>query len=266
MKVSVLLATYDEASNIEALIRRIHEILSHRDHEMVVIDDDSPDGTWEIAQTTADSLNTPEKEVVRVFRRTEERGLTSALNFGIQKAKGEVVCWLDCDFQHPPEKLEELLLQIDKGFDAAIGSRYLGQDSGDLRLDREHNSSRWIHFHGLLSTLICKGTTRVLSSNYTDWTSGLIAIRRSIVLTHPLNGNYGEYFMFLLNTLDQIQAKGIEIPYVLGVRERGYSKTSTDVLDFTRKGLRYLKAVAALKFRSAGSNKSPKSKEVNEPS
>ena len=182
-----------------------------------------------------------------MIRRTNERGLTSALNRGIRESKGKWVALLDCDFQHPPEKLEELFQVIDQGYNAVVGSRFLGEGS-DLRCD-ETNPSRLTKFHGFLSRSICKLTSWLMNSQFTDWTSGLIAVERSFLIQNPLNGDYGEYFMQLLLSIDRHKLHAKEIPYVLGVREKGYSKTSTTYLGLLIKGRKYLKTLAQLKLQ-----------------
>src|SRR5438270_11443731 len=116
LTVSVVLPTFNERGNIGELIAAIQRALN--DPEIVVVDDNSPDGTWQLVQTLAD-----QNPRVRLVRRTAERGLTSAIQRGIDESHGDVVFWMDCDFSMPPATMPWLLKQIEAGADVAIGSR-----------------------------------------------------------------------------------------------------------------------------------------------
>jgi dolichol-phosphate mannosyltransferase len=112
--VSVVLPTYNERENIGLLIEGI---LKHvqRPVEVVVVDDDSPDGTWQVVQSMAGKDGR-----VRLIRRTTERGLTSALMAGIRASRGQVIAWMDCDLSMPPEVLPDLL-EVTERVDLAVG-------------------------------------------------------------------------------------------------------------------------------------------------
>src|ERR1700686_5522336 len=102
LSVSVALPTFDERDNIGPLIEAIQAALPSP--EIVVVDDNSPDGTWQIVQDLA-----AHGTGVRLVRRTSERGLTSAIQRGIDESRGEVVFWMNCDFSMPPESMPLLL-------------------------------------------------------------------------------------------------------------------------------------------------------------
>ena len=247
-KASVILATYNERENILLLIDAISEQLLGRDVEFVVVDDDSPDRTWECVERRAELDSR-----VRLLRRLDERGLTSALNAGIEMAKGEVVVWLDCDFQHPPEKLPELLAELETGrYDVVIGSRFVNKERRDQRLESASGQPRIVRFHGLLSVAISRVTQAALRVQVTDWTSGLIAIKREIVRRQPLVGDYGEYFVELMYRLVRSGYRVREIPYTLGVRQRGESKSSGSYHSLFAKGKKYLRVVLTLAAEERG--------------
>ena len=88
------------------------------DYELIVVDDDSPDRTWEKAQAL-----TPEYPHLQVMRRQQERGLSTAVIRGWQVAQGEILGVIDGDLQHPPEVLFNMLEAIDRGADLAVASR-----------------------------------------------------------------------------------------------------------------------------------------------
>ena len=125
VQVSVILPTYNEAENIIPLIR---EILTQvpLSSEIIVVDDDSPDRTWEAVEGFI------EKESrVRLLRRIGRKGLTSALQEGINLSNGQYVFWMDCDFSMPPDKIPELLKALED-HDIAMASRYIpgGEEKG----------------------------------------------------------------------------------------------------------------------------------------
>jgi len=114
--VTVVLPTYNEKENICVLSRKILETVK-ASVEVVVVDDDSPDLTWKAVE----EMGLPS---VRVIRRTNEKGLTSAIFRGIKESRYDIVVWMDADLSMPPEKINELLAGLE-GHDIAIGSRAL---------------------------------------------------------------------------------------------------------------------------------------------
>jgi len=105
--VSVVLPTYNERDNIYPLIQALLNHLADASPEIIVVDDDSPDGTWQVVAEVA-----AQDERVRLLRRLDERGLTSAIAAGIEQARGDIVVWMDCDFSMPPEVVPRLVAAI----------------------------------------------------------------------------------------------------------------------------------------------------------
>src|SRR3989339_1249700 len=134
--VSVILPTYNEVENIVPLLRAIDAAVS-QPHELIVVDDNSPDGT---ARKVREVMVPGDLPCVRLEVRTHDRGLTKSLQRGIELAKGDTVVWMDCDFSMPPEKIPELLSQVERGCDIAVGSRFVsggaqkGYDPGESPL------------------------------------------------------------------------------------------------------------------------------------
>ena len=95
--VSVVLATYNERENILDTIGEIYKHVT-QSTEVIVVDDDSPDQTWDIVGQLQDPR-------VKVIRRVSTRGLASAFNRGIIESRGQVVCWMDADMCMPPAML-----------------------------------------------------------------------------------------------------------------------------------------------------------------
>lgn len=243
-KVSVLLPTYNEKDNIIPLIDELTGLFKNREFEIIVIDDDSPDETWRYVQEKG-----KEDKRVHLLRRIGKRELTSALNDGIAKAEGDVVVWMDSDFQHPPPKVIELLAALEMGYDAAVGSRF-AFGGKDFRKIKRHLSSVMV-IQGYLSRLISLVTSLLLRSSFRDWTSGFIAIKRDILINNKLRGDYGEYFMLLMHDVLKTNCKVLEIPYNLDPRKSGYSKTATNFRVLFFRGMKYLYVLLKLFIKSS---------------
>lgn len=120
---SLVIPTYKEAANIEKIVKILSSLLDESiggDYELIVVDDDSPDRTWEVAQSLM-----REYPQLRVMRRQQERGLSSAVIRGWQVARGRILGVIDGDLQHPPEVLMQLLNAIQEGADLAVASRHV---------------------------------------------------------------------------------------------------------------------------------------------
>ena len=176
--VSIVLPTYNEAGNIVPLIEAIHREVK-QPHEIIVVDDNSPDGTSRLAQELISKGTVPG---LRVETRMMDRGLTKSISHGIELAQGDTVMWMDCDFSMPPEKMPELLSKIEEGYDIAVGSRFI---EGGSSKEGEGEESKLVIF---LSKFLNWLTRMLLSRRFYDYTSGFIAVRKSVLDAIPLNG------------------------------------------------------------------------------
>src|SRR2546427_4268717 len=134
-RVSIILATYNERENICATIQGIFQYVSDS-VEVIVVDDDSPDNTWLVA-------NSIEDRRVKVIRRIGTRGLATAFNRGIIESRGEIVGWMDADMSMPPRLLPQMIEKL-KDYDIVIGSRYVEGAKDDrhyLRVRSEEHTS-----------------------------------------------------------------------------------------------------------------------------
>ena len=124
---SVVTATYNEAQNISALLSAITGALepTGRTYEIVVVDDNSPDGTGDIVQAA-----TGKNSNIRLVTRVGERGIGPAYLHGIRHSMGNVVCTMDADFSHPPASLPQLLSAAEDG-SLVLGSRFLRKGDFD---------------------------------------------------------------------------------------------------------------------------------------
>src|SRR3990172_1729589 len=118
-KVSVLVPTYNEAENIGGLLTELAQALKGFGYEIIVIDDNSPDGTGGIvAQYQKQSSR------VKLVSRPGKMGLGSAVVEGFLRSEGELVVMMDADFSHRPSELPRLLEASQKA-DIVVGSRYI---------------------------------------------------------------------------------------------------------------------------------------------
>ena len=122
MKVSVILPTYNEKGNVVPLLRELTKELEGKgfnDFEFVVIDDNSPDGTAAAVRELSKEISS-----IRLFVRTDEKGLGSAVKRGIQEAGGDILVLMDTDFNHRPSDVPRLLEKASE-WDVSVGSRYI---------------------------------------------------------------------------------------------------------------------------------------------
>ncbi|MDH5289127.1 MAG: glycosyltransferase [Acidimicrobiia bacterium] len=117
-QLSVVVPTYNEAESLPIMLDRLDLALAELDYEVVVVDDDSPDGTWRLAEEAA-----RRSRRVRVLRRIGRRGLSSAVVEGLALAQGEVLAVMDADGQHDESILPAMAAAVADGADVCIGSR-----------------------------------------------------------------------------------------------------------------------------------------------
>jgi len=219
--LSIVLPTYNERDNISPLV---HEILRHATppFEIIIVDDDSPDKTWEVAQHLEETM----KEV-RLLRRRGRRGLTEALNAGLKNATGEECLWMDADFSMPPQLIPQLQAAL-KTYPVVIGSRYI--DGGE--------DARGTFFPMFLSRIFNRATTCLLGG-IRDYTSGFCAIRKEVWDTLGLSGHYGEYCVRFLHQARRHGYPVYEIPYTCSPRKQGASKTFASPFQLLKYGKAY---------------------------
>lgn len=126
--VSLVLPTYNEGKDIAAVIEQLMPVLDSvegMEYEVIVVDDDSPDRTWEIALGLTERY--PQ---LRVVRREGERGLSTAVIRGWQIARGKILAVMDADLQHPPEVAAKLCREVLRGADLGIASRHVEGGGG----------------------------------------------------------------------------------------------------------------------------------------
>ncbi len=231
--ISVVLPSYNERENVPEAMRRIAETLGDRLLEIIIVDDNSPDRTWEVVEEMHKS-----DPRFTVMRRMNKRGLASALADGTKAAKGDIIVWLDCDLGIPPEDINKLVEKL-PAYDVAIGSRYVpgGMDTRNK-------------FRGFLSYLFNIYTRMVLGRHFWDWTSGFAAATKDAMRKCPLSEDgFGEYFIEWVYVCTLHNIKMIEVPYRYGLRKAGESKTDGDIRVFIKLALTYVTRVVQIRMK-----------------
>jgi dolichol-phosphate mannosyltransferase len=238
--VCTVLPTYNERDNIGPLIDGIL-CSAITPHLVLVVDDHSPDGTAAVVEERAAHWNQAGTTRVRLIRRTGEKGLTSAIQRGIDDAiqlyDAQVVTWMDCDLSMPPHDVPRLVQAIlDQGADLAVGSRWIpgGADVAHSLMART------------LSWIINRFAIVLLGNRVHDYTSGFIAGRAELFRQLRLRGDYGEYCIDLLGRAQHLGFRLVEVPYVCVPRTAGESKTGVNLWDYLVKGRKYMAVIGHL--------------------
>jgi glycosyltransferase involved in cell wall biosynthesis len=205
---------------------------------VIVVDDDSPDGTWAAVNTLRKAHGG-----LRLLRRTSERGLVSALRAGVDLAEADVVAWMDCDLSMPPSLLGTFLDKIRAGYDMVFGSRFVA--GGGVEIITGSKDSVMAY---LLSRLLNRVIRTWLGSGVHDYTSGFVAVRKQVVQETGLRGDYGEYFIALAHLAKKMGYRLLEVPYVSLARRMGTSKTGTNLFHYLKRGRKYLWLTVKLRF------------------
>jgi dolichol-phosphate mannosyltransferase len=219
---SLVIPTYKERENIENVVGILSEVLDEKipgDYELIVVDDDSPDGTWEVALSL-----TPQYPQLRVMRRQNERGLSTAVIRGWQVAQGSILGVIDGDLQHPPHVLTQLLQEVQQGADLAVASRHVAGGGVSSWSFVRRFLSRGAQLLGLIIL------PRVLG-RVSDPMSGYFMVRRQSIANVKFNP---VGYKILLEVIGRGMVRRIaEVGYVFNERKYGESKvTSKQYVDY----------------------------------
>jgi dolichol-phosphate mannosyltransferase len=219
-ELSVVVPTFNERDNVVALFRKLETALAGCAWEVIYVDDNSPDGTWDVVRTLA-----REDSRVRCLRRIGRRGLSGACIEGILASSAPCAAVIDADLQHDETQLPKMLALLQSGeAELVVGSRYIEGGSADS-FDRQRAGA------SMLATQVAK---RVLRVEIADPMSGFFMIRRDrFEQLAPQLSTQG--FKILLDIVatahGSLRIK--EIPYSFGSRLHGESKLDSMVaLDF----------------------------------
>ncbi len=230
MQLSIVLPTYNEAANILQLIEAITARMpSGMNYEIIVVDDDSPDGTYDIVRQT----HRANPRVV-ALRRTSDRGLAKSIRAGIEKSCGTKILVMDTDFTHDPEEIPKLL-HIAALYDLVSGSRFC---PGGRMQSTDH----------YICSLVFNWLVRVvLRTQIQDNTGGYFIISRNKLFALPFENiffGYGDYFFRLLHYAQRRGYTIVEIPAKYISRIEGQSKSN-----FMRMFFLYTGAMLRMKWQ-----------------
>jgi dolichol-phosphate mannosyltransferase len=227
-RISIIVPTYNEKDNVAPLIERIAGALAGQDYEILLVDDNSSDGTIAAAEALAP------RYPVRVLVRREEKGLATAVLHGLAHAEGQVIGVMDADLQHPPEVLPRLAEAIEDGADLAVASRYVPGGG----------CPQW----GLIRRIISKVALNIAH----------LLLPSSRRVKDPMSG----FFMFRRDRLGNAELKPIgykilleimlagdfqdvrEVPFIFEDRSAGASKLKASTQ------LEYLRHIFSLMYRT----------------
>ena len=218
MSVAVVVATYNERENLPLLVEAI---LAYPGYRIIVVDDNSPDGTGQMAETL--SARFPGRIIV--IHRTGPRGLGRSLVEGLRRALAEgadLIVQMDADFSHDPKYLPEMAAATAEA-DLVIGSRYLNGVS----------VVNWPLQRIILSAFANRYIRSVTGLDAHDCTSGYRCWRRDCLARIPLERLISEGYAFLVETLYLAKRLGCsirEVPIIFVERRLGSSKVSSAVL------------------------------------
>lgn len=219
-QLSVVVPTFNERDNVTVLYRRLDATLAGIAWEVVFVDDNSPDGTWDVVRGLA-----RQDSRVRCIRRIGRRGLSGACIEGILASSAPYAAVIDADLQHDETQLPKMVALLQSGeAELVIGSRYIEGGSADSFNKQRAGASQ-------LATEVAK---RVLGVKVKDPMSGFFMIRRDrFEQLAPQLSTQG--FKILLDVIATARGelRTVEVPYAFGARQHGESKLDSMVaLDF----------------------------------
>jgi dolichol-phosphate mannosyltransferase len=212
----VCLPTYNERENLEAMLRALEPL----GVSVLVVDDNSPDGTGEIADRLAGEL-----DFVSVLHRERKEGLGPAYIAGFRRALtdgAELILELDCDFSHNPADVPRLIAACESGADLALGSRYVpGGGTENWGLGR-----RIVSWGGSFYARLLLGV------GIRDLTGGFKCYRRHVLETIDLDAIDSKGYAFQIEITYRTLRKGfliVEVPIRFADRTAGHSKMSRSI-------------------------------------
>ena len=235
MHAMVCLPTYNERENLEPMVRALGEQLDLERDQVLVIDDNSPDGTGEAADALAAEL-----AWVEVLHRPAKAGLGPAYIAGFRRALAagaELVLEIDCDFSHDPKDVPRLIATCEGGADLALGSRWV-QGGGTVN---------W----GTGRTLVSRGGSlyarAILGVDVRDLTGGFKCFRRAVLAQIDLDAIAAKGYGFQIETTFRALRAGfkvVEIPITFVDRRVGESKMDGSIV------VEAMLQVPALRYRA----------------
>ena len=228
MEISIILPTYNERDNIVRLVETIKKLNLEQTFEILIIDDNSPDGTYQFSKD-----NLSNEKNVKIILRKNIRGLAFSIKEGIEKSTGEHIIVMDTDFTHDPILIKKMI-SLSSKYEIISGSRYVSGGYMENQL------------HGKLSYYYNIMLKFILKTKINDNLGGYFLIKRDLLNKLEFDKifyGYGDYFFRLLYFSKNKNAKIIEIPAVY--KQRIYGKSKSNFLAMLFK---YFYAAVKLRF------------------
>ncbi len=236
-KTCFVIPTYNEAPNVTRLLQKIIELYQDDDVMILIVDDNSPDGTAQrVQEFIQEQVQQQTDGQTRVhLLEGERRGLGNAyvrgIGYALEVLGAEVIVQMDADFQHNPADARKLLMRLaenERSADVVIGSRYTAGGAIDERWSR---SRQWLSQWGNRLARWIVGLTEVQ-----DCTSGFKAIKASSIRAAQVEQITVQGYVFqvvLLHRLIRVGAHVVEYPVYFHARERGSTKLGMqDMFEF----------------------------------
>lgn len=256
-KVTIILPTYNEKENIIPLIEQIDRFFMYDNYEIIVVDDNSPDGTFQLVE-----INKKRFHRLKLITRTSERGLVPSIKEGIKSSKGEICIWMDTDLSMSPKLLNQFVHEILLGADLVVGSRYI--HGGGMKGSQDNANKSFIAFietfknlsiseDSIISAIISKVGNKIiryiLGVPLHDFTSGFFGVRKQVFEKIELEGNIVDYCISFPYRAIINKYKVVEVPMILETRKRGKSKTSNSLWSILKITFQCLKKTFFLKLQ-----------------
>ena len=218
---------------IEQTIKLVSK--TFEDVEIIIVDDNSVDGTIEKLNQLKKSLN------FQLFVRKNEKGLASAIQRGFKESKGNFIGFIDVNSEDQILYFNELISKLNEGYDIAVLSRYIS-GGGDKR-----DTLRVITSKGI--NLVCKMILRI---KFNDFTSGIFLMKKDVLKYVDIdNKGHGEYFIEFIYRSLKTNFKIIEIPYVQNKdKNLSRSKSNPNIFRFFYLGFNYFFRILLTLFRN----------------
>lgn len=202
--VSVILPCFNESGNILPLIDAIHKELSFYPHQIVVVDDNSPDGTYELVKKC-------HYDFVKPILRTIDPSLAKSIRAGIEESDGSILIVMDSDFNHQPIYLSQMVHNLEY-YDCVIASRFV---YGGMM------EQRWRHLFSWIFNIFVRILT---GGKITDNLYGFFSIKKELLSKVDFDKvfwGYGDYCIRLMFYLQKEKNNMLQIPAVNGKRLKG---------------------------------------------